>query len=85
MEICLVQEELHKNKENIKNTSKHRCGKESKGNKLKAPYKDRPSKNMLQRRSEKPYHYKNLKESLFYKERMTKRKTTVRLGGKRKE
>ena len=29
------------------------CGKVSKGNKLKAPYKDRPSKDVLQIRNEK--------------------------------
>ena len=57
----------------------------SKGNKLKAPYKDRPSKNILQIRDEKPHHYKNPKESLFYKERMVKKKTTVRLGGKERK
>ena len=34
------------------------CGKGSKGNKLKAPYKDRPSKSILQIRNEKPFHYK---------------------------
>ena len=59
------------------------CGKGSKRNKLKAPYKDRPSKSKLQIRNEKPYH-KNPKESLYNKERMAKVKTTMRLG-KRKE
>ena len=63
--------------------SEQGCGKGSKGNKLKAPYKDRPSKGILQIRNEKPFHYKNPNESLFYKERMAKVKTTVRLGGKR--
>ena len=65
-EIYLIQKELGKNKDNIKNKSKHWCGQESKGNKLKAPYKDKPSKNILQR-SEKPYHYKYPKESFFIK------------------
>ena len=51
------------------------CGKVSKGNKLKAPYKDRPSKDVLQIRNEKLFHYKNLNESLSYKERMAKVKT----------
>ena len=64
-EIYLVQEELAKHKENIKNKYKQGCGKKSKGNKLKAPYKDGPSKNILQRRNEKPYHYKNPKESIL--------------------
>ena len=58
VEINLLQEELDKNIENIKNESKHGCGKEAKGNKLKAPYKDRPSKKILLRASEKPYQYK---------------------------
>ena len=66
------------------NKSKQGCGKVSKGNKLKAPYKDRPSKRILQIRDKKPFHYKNPKESLFYKERMAKVKTTTRLGGERK-
>ena len=84
-EIHLVQEELSKNKANVTHKSKQGCGKRSKGNKLKAPYKDRPSKNILQRRNEKPYHYKNPKESLFYKDRMVKKKTTERLGGKERK
>ena len=61
------------------------CGKGSKGNMLKAPYKDRPSKGVLQIRNEKPFHYKNPNESLFYKERITKVKTTMILGGERKQ
>ena len=48
---------------------------------LKAPYKDRPSKSILQIRKEKPFHYKNPKESLFYKERMAIVKTMTRMGG----
>ena len=84
-EIYLVQEELSRNKENVTNKYKLGCGKDSKGKKLKAPYKDRPSKNILQRRNEKPYHYKNLKESLFHKERMVKKKPTVRIGGKQRK
>ena len=84
-EIYLVQEELARNKENIENKSKKGYGKESKGNKLKAPYKDRPSKNKLQRRNEKPYHNKNPKESIYYKERMVKKKTTVRICGKERK
>ena len=59
-EIYLVQEELSKYNENVANKSKQGCQKESKGNKLKALYKDRPSKNILQRRNEKPYHYKKI-------------------------
>ena len=38
----------------MENKSKQGCGKESKGNKLKAPYKDRPSKNISQGRNESP-------------------------------
>ena len=83
-EIYLVQEELSNNKENCASKSKQGCGKGSKGNKLKVPYKDRPSKSILQIRDKKPLHYKNPKESLFYKERMVKVKTTTRLGGERK-
>ena len=62
--------------------SEQNFGKGSKGNKLKAAYKDRHDgiKNIPQTTIEKPLHYKNLKESLFYKERMAKVKTTVRLG-----
>ena len=49
-EIYLVQEELVKSKENRNNKSNQGCGKES----IKAPYKDGPSMNILQRRNEKP-------------------------------
>ena len=64
-EIYFAQEELSKNMENYISKLKQGCGKGSKGNKLKAPYKDRPSKSMLQIRNEKPFHYKNPKESIL--------------------
>ena len=84
-EIYLVQEEWSKNKESCTSKSKQGCGKGSKGNKLKTLYKDRPSKSIIQIRDEKPFQYENPKESLFYKERMAKVKTTKRLGeGERK-
>ena len=76
----------HKNsKENYKNKLGQGCGKGSKGNKLKASYKDRLSKNTLQIRNEKPLYYKNSKEFLFYKERMTKVKMMMRLRGREKK
>ena len=65
--------------------SKQGCGKASKGNKLKTPYKDEPSKSILQIRDKKPVLYKNLKESLFYKERMAKVKIARLWGGERKQ
>ena len=68
-EIYSGQEELSENKENCLSKSKQGCGKVSKGNKLKAPYKDRPSKGIVQRRDKKPFHYKNLKESLYLNKR----------------
>ena len=64
VEIYLVQEELDRNEENIENKSKHGCGKESKGDKLKAPYKDRPSKNILQKEMKNPIFIK-LWKSLY--------------------
>ena len=57
-EIYLIQEKLSKNQENYMSKSEQGCGKGSKGNKLKAPYKDRPSKSILQIRNTKPFHYK---------------------------
>ena len=84
-EIYLAQQELSRNKENYMRKSKQGCGKGSKGNKLKAPFKDRPSKGILQIRIEKPFYYKNLNESLFYKERIAKVKTTTKLGEEKKQ
>ena len=51
---------------------------------IKAPYKERQGeiKNIPQTIIKKPLHYKNPNESLFYKERMARVKTTVRLRGK---
>ena len=57
-ELYLAQEELSKSKENYMSKSEQGCGKGSKGNKVKAPYKDRPSKrsDRKQQRLEKmPY------------------------------
>ena len=83
--IHLTQKELSKNKVNNMSKWEQGCGKRPKGNKLKAPYKDRPSKSILQIRNEKPFHYKNPKESLFYKGKMTRVKTMTRLGGREKK
>ena len=73
-EIYLAWEELSQNKENYTSNLEQKFWKGSKGNKLKAPYKDRPSKikNILQTTTEKLLYYENPKESLFYKERMAK-------------
>ena len=83
-EIYLAQEEFSQNKENYISSSEQKFGKGSKGNKLKAPYKDKQCgiESIPQTTSKRPFHYKDPKESLFYKERMAKVKKTIRLGGK---
>ena len=75
MEIYLVWEKLSQNKENYMSNSEQKFGKDRQG-KIKI---------IPQTTTEKPLHYKNPKESLFYKQRMVKVKTTVRLGGKEKQ
>ena len=56
-------------------------------NKLRAPYKDRQCgiECIPQTTIKRPFHYKDPKESLFYKERIAKVKKTVRLGGKERQ
>ena len=50
-------------------------------------YKDRQSeiKSVPQTTSERTFHYKDPKESLFFKERMARVKKTMRLGGKERQ
>ena len=78
MEICLAQEEISLNKEKFVCSSERKYGKASKGNKLRTPYKGRRSevKSTPKQFVRKPFHYIEPKESLFYKETMTKVKKT---------
>ena len=68
------------------NSLEQKIGKESKGNKLRAPYKDRQCRMALGGISEtiieRPLHYKDPKESLFYKERMDSQENSE-VGGRR--
>ena len=78
-EIYLDQEEVFKSKEigNTANSSEWKYGKGSKGNKLKALYKDRRGEvKGKPKLFGKLFHYNQPKESLFYKERMAKEKIT---------
>ena len=73
-EIYLAWEKLTQNEDNYIKDSVQKFGKGSEGNQLRAPYKDRQSGMVF------PFHYKNYKESLLYKERMVRAKKTPRLG-----
>ena len=80
--IYLAQEEVSQNKEieNPANNSKQKYGKGSKGNKWKAPYKDRKEDVVSKpKQFEKPFHYCQSNESLFYKEMMARTKKTAKL------
>ena len=82
VEIYLAQEEVSQNKEieNPANSPKWKYGKWSKGNRLKAPYKDiRGGAESTPKWSGKPFHYSQPKESLFYKETMARTKKTAKL------
>ena len=74
MEIYLAQEEVSHNKEKPVNSSERKYGKGSKGNTLRAPYKDRRNEvdSTPKQSVRKPFHYNLPKESLFYKEMMQK-------------
>ena len=76
MEIYLAQEEVSQNKEKLVNSSERKYGEGPKGNKLRAPYKDRRSKveSTPKQFVRKPFHYIEPKESLFYKEQWQKSK-----------
>ena len=80
MEIYLVQEEVFQNKEKLVNNSGRKYGKRSKGNKLRAPCKDRRSQieSMPKQFVRKLFHYTEPKNSLFYEETIAKIKETVR-------
>ena len=55
----------------------------SKGNKLRAPYKDRNKIESTPKQFvRKPFHYNEPKESLFYKEAMAKVKRTAKCAEK---
>ena len=73
-EIYLAWEELSQNKENNISSSEPKFGKGSKGNMLKAPYKDRQCgiQSKPQTTSDRSFPYKDPKESLFFKERMAR-------------
>ena len=78
-EMYLAQEEVFKNKEieNSANSSEQKYGKGSKGNKLKAPYKDRMGEvESKPKQFGKPFHYSQHNESLFYKKMMAMKKNT---------
>ena len=79
MEIYLAQDKVSQNKEQFVNSSEKKYGKGSKGNKLRAPCKDR--RNEVESTSKqsvrRPFHYNLPKEFLFYKEMMAKFKKTA--------
>ena len=73
-EIYLAREERSRSKEKFLSNSERKYGNGSKGNKLRAPYKDR--NNQIEGTS-KPFmkrlfYYSKPKESLFYKETMVR-------------
>ena len=86
-EIYLAQEEESQNKEieNPTNSSKWKYRKESKGNKLKAPYNDRKGVENKPKWFEKPFYYSQPNESLFYREMMARFKKTAKLKYARKQ
>ena len=86
-EIYLVREELSQNKENHVSSSEQKFRKGSNGNRLKAPYQDRQDGIgcIPQKTIERPFHYKDPKESLFYKESMVKVKKITRLRKKERQ
>ena len=70
LEIYLAQKKVSQNKEKLVNSSEREVWEGSKGNKLRALYKDRKSgiESTHKQSVRKPFHYNLPKESLFYKE-----------------
>ena len=75
-EIYLAIEERSGSETKVLNKSERKHGNGAKGNKLRAPYKDRKSQVPLMRR---PFHYSKPKESLFYKVTMVRVKKQCRV------